>query len=186
MQLAMLDEDERVQACMVELQQIAVGWEAFLALDSYEQYLLKSVAAIGQAHVLVVPAELDAAAAAEGLKRVVELARHLEQFYDVYGGLVGYQQTVLQLMDDAITAKREQEEAAAVKAAAIKAAAAAQGRRHPGSRFLPGNKNRAAAHGKASAATEADPLGRAAQHFHIPAGINLGASPEMAVSMRRV
>jgi hypothetical protein len=109
-----------VRAFTTRLQQSSAGgWSAFCAMDAYDQYLLKCVAAIGQAHVLHVPAALDVAAAAEGLKHMAQLAQHLEEFYDVYGGVVGYQQTVLRLMEDALAARREREEVSFLRDANI-------------------------------------------------------------------
>eukprot|EP00959_Pyramimonas_sp_CCMP1952_P096461 2016244-Pyramimonas_sp.AAC.1 len=106
---AILDSQARIKAYVAALSPGLPCDELWKALGADDAYLLKCVVAIGQGHTLVAPKEMTKGDAEEGFKRMLEHARFLEEFYDVYGGLVGYQITVLQLMDDAIKAKARRE-----------------------------------------------------------------------------
>eukprot|EP00241_Pyramimonas_parkeae_P004556 CAMPEP_0114241130 /NCGR_PEP_ID=MMETSP0058-20121206/9473_1 /TAXON_ID=36894 /ORGANISM="Pyramimonas parkeae, CCMP726" /LENGTH=896 /DNA_ID=CAMNT_0001353645 /DNA_START=274 /DNA_END=2964 /DNA_ORIENTATION=+ len=147
-----LDKELRVQRFLADFRggELAEEWEG---LGSTKQYYLKCLAAIGQEHVLTVPEDLSLSAAKARLASLLELADHLEKFYDVYGGIIGYQLTVLELMEEAIQAK-----------AARKEASQRDGARPP------------APQGAAPAAPDS-----ASTSFHIPAGINLSAEPDLAV-----
>jgi hypothetical protein len=102
-----LDRQERVKTFVAAMRPGSHLAELWRQLGQDEAYLLKCTVAIRQGHALLIPDEMPLEEAETGFRRLIELARFLESFYDVYGGVLGYQITVLQLMEDAIRAKAE-------------------------------------------------------------------------------
>ena len=72
--------------------------EAIGKLQTHDQYLLLSLLAIGQDHVLLAPPQGSQDALKQGLDKLLETLRRVETFYDSLGGLVGYQEKSLSLV----------------------------------------------------------------------------------------
>jgi hypothetical protein len=149
------------------------------ALRPDAAYLLQLLAALRQWHVLAdapstaattpLGASASAAPSAEAsLSRLVHTLRAADRFYDVLGGLCGYQLTALTLIQESEVARLE-------KSASAAAAASGPLGSTPGA---PGAAARAIPHAEAAAAGALS-VGPSCA-FHIPAGHDLTTDPAFA------
>ena len=93
---AIIDADPRVQAFVGENGPVA---RVLSNIETEDAFLLKCVAAAGQAHVLRVTTN-DPVTVVNKLRPLVQTLRNVERFYDMLGGLVGYQLMALELIHE--------------------------------------------------------------------------------------
>jgi len=93
---SVVDADARVVAFVAGGGPVA---RVLTNIDTEDAFLLKCVVAVGQAHILDVASQ-DPITVANALAPLVRTMRHVDVFYDMLGGVVGYQLTALELIHE--------------------------------------------------------------------------------------